>query len=324
MVRRILCIDGGGIKGVFPASFLAEIESAVGKPIASFFDLIAGTSTGGIIALGLGLGLSAHEILEFYVERGPAIFGGNKGFLAIRSLFRAKYNPAPLRCALRDVFGDRRLGESSKRLIIPSFNIDTGEVHVWKTAHHPRLERDYSALAVEVALSTASAPTYFPTYRSRSGTPLIDGGVWANNPVAVAVIEALGILKWNPADIRVLSLGCTTTPLDVDWGRRHSLGTLSWARNLADLFLSAQSVSAIGMTQHLLSDRQNLVRISPSVGKSRFQLDRVSEIPSLRGLGTSEARKTLPELRPLFLSTPAAPDFVPYHACSAEFSAVSN
>src|SRR6516225_3615857 len=94
--RRVLCIDGGGIKGVFPASFLSTIEQTLGRPIADYFDLIVGTSTGGIIALGLGLGLSASELLRFYQERGPKIFYGNGNAGWIRRWFRAKYNPEAL------------------------------------------------------------------------------------------------------------------------------------------------------------------------------------------------------------------------------------
>jgi len=311
MIRRILCIDGGGIKGVFPASFLAASEEAIGLPISSFFDLIVGTSTGGIIALGLGLGLSARDILQFYVERGPSIFAGDRRFLFMRHLVRSKYDPAPLTQALQEVFSNKRLGDSSKRLVIPSFNIDTGEVHVWKTAHHARLERDHSHLAVEVALSTAAAPTYFPTYRSESGTPLIDGGVWANNPVLIATIEAISVLGWRPADLRILSLGCTTSPLGVDWGQRYSLGVLGWARKLVDVFMTAQSTSSMGMVQHLLPDRQQLLRISPAVGKNRYELDRVSEIPSLNGLGDFEARKALPQLRAHFFNSPTQDIFKP-------------
>jgi len=83
-MRRILSIDGGGIKGVFPASFLTTLEESLGHPIAKFFDLIVGTSTGGIIALGLGLGLSAKEILSFYEEHGPSIFRGTRFARALR------------------------------------------------------------------------------------------------------------------------------------------------------------------------------------------------------------------------------------------------
>src|SRR5438309_1051265 len=100
MTRRVLCIDGGGIKGVFPASFLSKIEEAVGSPVADYFDLIVGTSTGGIIALGLGLGLRASDLLRFYQDHGPTIFNGNGKIGFLRQLVRAKYNPEPLRKCL--------------------------------------------------------------------------------------------------------------------------------------------------------------------------------------------------------------------------------
>jgi len=310
--RRILCIDGGGIKGVFPASFLATVEDAVGKPVSKFFDLIVGTSTGGIIALGLGLGFSARQMLGFYEEVGPRIFGGNEGFRRLRRLVRAKYESTELRMALQNAFGERVLGESRTRLVIPSFNIETGEVHVWKTAHHPRLERDYKHSAIEVGLSTAAAPTYFPTHLTTAGIPLIDGGVWANNPVAIAVVEALGILNWGAGDIQVLSLGCTATPLAVDWGRNHSLGVVGWSRKIVNVLMTAQSVSATGMAQHLLADRSQLMRICPVVGEGRFGLDRSDQIAVLRGLGDFEARKALPGLRSHFFNNFEAEDFTPF------------
>jgi len=312
-MRRILVIDGGGIKGAVPASFLANIEESLSHRIADYFDLIVGTSTGGIIALALGLGLSAKETLAFYEQRGPKIFCGNPRFKALRHWFRAKYDPLPLRLALEDVFGSRTLGESSKRLVIPSFNPDTGEVHVWKTSHDPRLEKDFKKLVVDVAMSTVAAPTYFPTHRLDCGTPLIDGGMWANNPIAVAVVEAIGILKWPAESLRVLSLGCTTTPLNIDWGRRHSLGTLGWADKIADVFMTGQSSGAMGMALHLVSERQNVIRISPDVG-DRYKLDSRDEIPSLKGIGASEARKALPGLRPVFFDQPVTEEFKPFHS----------
>jgi len=312
-MRRVLVIDGGGIKGVVPASFLAQVEESIPGSLAAYFDLIVGTSTGGIIALALGLGLTGGEILAFYEKHGPKIFCGNRRFRALRRWFRAKYDAQPLRYALEDVFGQRRLGESTKRLVIPSFNVDTGEVHVWKTSHDPRFERDYKSLVVDVALSTAAAPTYFPTHRLDSGTPLIDGGMWANNPIAVAMVEAIGILKWSPNDLRVLSLGCTTTALDMDSGRKHSLGKFGWADRIADVFLAGQSSGAMGMAQHLVTDRNNIMRISPLVGE-RYELDSCEEIPSLKGLGASEARKALPSLRRFFFDEGMAEEFKPIHS----------
>ena len=140
-MKRILAIDGGGIKGVFPASFLATVEDSIGDNVANYFDLIVGTSTGGIIALGLGLGLSAKEILAFYEEFGPHIFGGTRRLRWLRCFSTTKYNRGPLKKALKDTcFGDKKLGDSTKRLVIPCLNTSrTGEVHVYKTAHHPSI-----------------------------------------------------------------------------------------------------------------------------------------------------------------------------------------
>jgi patatin-like phospholipase/acyl hydrolase len=128
---RILSLDGGGIRGAFPAALLARLEEHLEHPIGRYFDLIAGTSTGGIIAIGLGLGLSATEILKLYVEQGPAIFDQEHGAVEnwvrqqVRDMahwFITKHSSQPLRRALEGVFGRRRLGESRTRLVIPAWH----------------------------------------------------------------------------------------------------------------------------------------------------------------------------------------------------------
>jgi patatin-like phospholipase/acyl hydrolase len=309
-IRRILSIDGGGIKGVFPAAFLADIEEKLDRPIVDYFDLIVGTSTGGIIALGLGMGLPAKEILRFYEERGPEIFRGNRLLGLLRWLGAAKYNPFPLRAALVDVFGATLLGESKTRLVIPSLDLETGQVHVKKTAHHPRFDRDYTEKVVDVALATAAAPTYFPTHRSEAGIPLIDGGMWSNNPMGTAAVEALGVLEWARSDVRLLGIGCTESPLSAKAYRRSRLGLNYWATRLKDVFMAGQSSASIGTAQLLLG-HENVYRVSPTVGSNRFKLDRVRDIQSLRALGASEARHHLPILREKFFQQPAEP-FLPH------------
>ncbi len=179
--------------------------------MADYFDLIVGTSTGGIDTLGLGYQLRA----TFTTLREPdRHLGGNRIVKSIRRFRVAKYSDRPLRNALETVFGERKLGESSKRLVIPSLNLDTGEVYINKTAHHSKFERDYKKKVVDVALATAAAPTFFPTHQSAVGTPLIDGGVYANNPTGLAAVEAIGVLNWPKGLLRVLSLGCTLEPFD--------------------------------------------------------------------------------------------------------------
>ncbi|MGI8423717.1 MAG: CBASS cGAMP-activated phospholipase [Chloroflexota bacterium] len=309
-VRRILSIDGGGIKGVFPASFLATVEDSIGGPVADYFDLIVGTSTGGIIALGLGLGFTAKEILGFYEQKGLQVFRRRR-FSYLRSLIWPSYDAAPLRAALEEQFGDRRLGDSRSRLVIPSLVMETGDVYIYRTAHHPRFERDHKVRAVDVALATTAAPSFFPAHRSATGVPLVDGGVWANNPTGLAVVEAIGTLGWSAESLRVLSLGCTTAPLSTSQNG-FTFGRAGWAFRLADFFMASQSCASMGTAFVLMGGHDHVRRVSPAVAKDRFSLDKVSEIATLRGLGEVEARKELPFLRQWFLQSPAE-GFTPYH-----------
>lgn len=302
--RRVLSIDGGGIKGVLPAAFLAGIEEGLPVPIHEYFDLIVGTSTGGILALGLGLGFRASELLRFYEEMGPKVFGGSALLKWARRLGYEKYSPEPLRAALIGKFGDRKLGHSHTRLVIPSFNLDTGEVYVYKTAHHQRFQKDYKTAAVEVGMATAAAPTYFPPSRSATGVPLVDGGMWANNPVGFAAVEAIGVLDWPRDEVRILSLGCTSVPLNSKLPRLLGTGGMFWATRIVDAFMVAQSSGSVGTAQ-LLAGHANVHRINPPAAPGRFSLDGIREIESLKGMGYAEARKALPTLTPIYFSTPA-------------------
>lgn len=304
--RRILTLDGGGIKGVFAASFLATLEDQVDAPIGKYFDLVSGTSTGGIIALALGLGLPARNILEMYREWGTAVFDGENMWGRLRHFFRRKYNPLSLQNALQKVFGDHTLGDSRLRLVIPSFNLQTGTVHIYKTFHHPRLTTDYREKMTTVALATSAAPTYFPPHRSSSGITLIDGGMWANNPVAVAIVEAIGVLGWERKTLRILSLGCTREIVDVSGGSSSWSGKFYWATKVADLFLAGQSSGALGMAEWLVGG-SNLCRINETVPGGAFSLDGAQRITDLQGLGAYSARFHAPRICPEFLSAPAEP-----------------
>jgi len=199
-VFRILSLDGGGIKGAFTASVVAALEDATGKSLSDYFDLITGTSTGGIIAIGLGLGLSAKDIVTFYSKSGPTIFPttslvtGPRALL--RWLFGPKYSHDVLKAAIRGVLGVRKFGESKCRLVIPTYDANAGRIFLLKTAHQERFKFDYQAPAVDVALATSAAPTYFQAapFPMHQGASYVDGGVWANCPALVGVIEAVSFL----------------------------------------------------------------------------------------------------------------------------------
>src|SRR2546426_3847238 len=158
---QIMSFDGGGIKGLFSAAVLAKLEDDLSTDISGHFDLIVGTSTGGIIALGLGLGMKPREIVQFYMEKGPKIFGSSLGLRRISHWFCRKFDQTPLRNALQECFKDKRLADSKKRLVITSYNLGADDIYLFKTPHHKRLKRDYKVPMWEIALATSAAPTYF-------------------------------------------------------------------------------------------------------------------------------------------------------------------
>ncbi len=123
-----------------------------------YFDLIVGTSTGGNIAIGLGLGFSASDLLDFYLNLGPDIFKGNRIFKTLKWLKFSKYNPDVLRDKLQEKFGTRLIGESRTRLVIPSLNLDTLKVYIYKTSHHEHLRVDYLEQAVTAAMADSRCP----------------------------------------------------------------------------------------------------------------------------------------------------------------------
>ncbi len=153
---QVLSLDGGGLKGLFSATLLACVEKDEQTRIADHFDLIVGTSTGGLIALALGAGLSPAEIVDFYERYGLSIFPAGRRASA-RQVVGVKYSDLPLRAALDEVLGDRTLDESQKRLVVPAYSLDANDVYVFKTPHHTRLRRDGADRMVDVALATTTA-----------------------------------------------------------------------------------------------------------------------------------------------------------------------
>lgn len=318
-MRKILAIDGGGIRGTFPAAFLANLEKDLDRSIGQYFDLIAGTSTGGIIAIGLGLGLTAGDILRLFEEKGPAIFAqtgaGMSAWIAARFrsgrrfLWGPKYSAEPLRKALSEILGERRLGEALTRLMIPAWHPRTQTVYIFKTAHHPRLQTDYKELAVDAAMATAAAPTYFAQHMTANDVGLIDGGLWANNPTGIAVVEAIATMGWSAEQMKVLSVGC----LDDIKVVREAYGATRLAPQIASLFMDGQSHGSLGIAHILTGDphqRRAIYRISQPVPDGFYSLDNTRRIRELKDRAFIEARIQKPILRSEFFAVPAE-EFVP-------------
>ena len=180
---------------------------------------------------------------------------------------------------LHDVLDDKRLGESKTRLVIPAWNPACQAVYIYKTAHHERLTTDYKALALDAALATSAAPTYFKEYVRGDGVGLIDGGIWANNPIAIAVVEAVGLLGWNPSQLRVLSLGCLSETYSVP--KAAGWGTL--VSKVKTLFMDGQSHGAMGIAKLLTGHEhyQEIIhRIDQVVPYNKYHMDDIRLIPT--------------------------------------------
>lgn len=300
---QILSLDGGGLRGMFSAAVLARLEEDLQLRITDHFDLIAGTSTGGIIALGLGLGLTPREIVEFYAEHGPRIFYDRSRMRGVRRLLHAKYHAEPLQDALTEMLGPRTFGESTKRLVITSYNLGEDDVYLFRTPHLAHLTRDWRELAVDVAMATAAAPTYLPVVRL-GGIRLVDGGVWANNPAMVALTEAIGPLGVPLDAIRVFSLGTT-----IDVRHRHRRldrgGLVPWASDAVEVLMRAQSNSVTKQVRHFLGDH-GVLRIDPTVPAGLLALDRV-DADDLVGRAAHASRIATPEFAHCFADHRAAP-----------------
>ncbi len=262
---RILSIDGGGIRGVFPAAFLAELERRFlgGKSIASYFDMIAGKSTGGIIALALAHGLSAQQALTIYTERGERIFPTPRGVAkwtrALRWVVKPKHDQSALKEELLRIFGDKVLDEAATRLVIPSFEGRHGEPFLYKTPHHPDYQKDRHKKFAHVALHTTAAPSYYPAVDD-DGYIMIDGGIWANNPVMNALVDALACFDVAREDIRILSLGTGESTFTVDEKTQYG-GIKEWAfMRSFNAAARARSRNALGQA-YLLVGKNNVTRI---------------------------------------------------------------
>jgi patatin-like phospholipase/acyl hydrolase len=289
---RILSLDGGGIMGAFAASALATFEQATGRRIVEHFDLITGTSTGGIIAIGLAMGASAAEVREFYEREGATIFPGRVGVKKwvgrLKDLVKPRFSNEALRATIAKVVGDRPIKEARTRLVIPSYDVNTGKVYLFKTPHHETYRHHADLPAVDAALATSAAPTYFPAHTIPGLGTFIDGGLWANCPAIVGLVEALDFLGKPPEQIRMLSLSTTSYPYRIGHPDRPR-GLVGWAPMLIDTFMFGQAQSSVNATSCLLK-RGLFHRIDPQVPPGSFRLDDPATIPQLIGLGRQYAQ----------------------------------
>ena len=307
---RILALDGGGLRGTFTAAVLAKwddmIKSGGGNHIVQHFDLVAGTSTGAILAIGLGLGLSPSEMLMFYRTKGHIIFPKNR---KLRHWLKSKYESHTLRETLQSVFGDCKLSQASCcRLVIPTVRAINGVSEAIVTAHSPDRTAFASISAVDAALASSAAPTYFDEAIVESPIAVesyIDGGIWANNPILPAIAEAVRHLKIPINRIDVLSVG--TMGNEADFRESLGKGIAGWAPTSADLFFSAQEHAATTLADCFLSPARHL-RINQQT-PCEIKLDDVAAIEDMAQRGANVGKDSFISVRSRFLDGFHTPDW---------------
>jgi uncharacterized protein len=295
---QILSLDGGGAKALFTTHVLARLEEDLDVKITDAFDLISGTSAGGIIALGLGAGLTPAELADHFDQLAQAVFprSRRRPWRRIRQLTAPLYDAEKLRAVLTEVLGTRRLADSSKRLLIPAWDVGRGSVHVFKTPHHHRLKRDWRIPMVDIAMATSAAPTYFPA-ASVDGHRLIDGGVWANNPSVIAVAEAVSMLEVPLSAIRVLNVG-TTESISAHSKKLDQGGAFQWVSTIAPTLVQAASRGGQGTAEHLVG-KGNFHRFDALVPGGLYSLDSVDS-NDISGLAAGVSRHLSPTYTDLF------------------------
>lgn len=243
---RVLSIDGGGIRGIIPALVLADLEQRTGRRVADMFDLVAGTSTGGILALGLTVPgddgrprYRAADLVGFYLDQGPRIFSRSlwRRITGLENLLEEKYPSEPIEEILQATLGDARLSDALTHVLVTSYEIERRQPQFFKSHRADEPGRDVRMW--QAARATSAAPTYFEPHRIdlEGGTggyhSLVDGGVFANNPAMCAYVESQDHRFFEPDDdVLLLSLGTGELTRRIPHEDAVGWGLAQWAQPL--------------------------------------------------------------------------------------------
>jgi uncharacterized protein len=266
--KAILSIDGGGIRGVIPALMLQHIEEEIVKrPIAEAFDVIAGTSTGGILALGLTCcdetgkaRYSARELAEIYINDGHDIFP-HETLAKARRFIAPKYSSSGRERVLSDKLMDSRLRDAVTDVVVTAYDIERREAIFFRSERATRGPAHDFAM-FDVALATSAAPTFFAPQRIRSGDGttyvLVDGGVFANNPAMCALVDGESDLQASTKDVFMLSLGTGSLTRPFPYARAKRWGLINWGFHALDIVLDGVSDTVDHQLKILLAERPYL------------------------------------------------------------------
>lgn len=294
---RVLSLDGGGVKGYLTALLLADIEIHLNEnnevyiPLGKYFDLIVGTSTGAIIAGLLAIGKTAKEIKNIYRNDIPFIFSNDMKNCKFNYL-KSKYQKKNLEEKAKEYFGDKTFSKKDLivDLIVTSVDITTAKPRLYKSNYLSKNNTRIDEKLADAIVASASAPTYFPiTKEMEYSSYLIDGGVVANNPSLIALIDGVMLKKErNFENIVLVSIGTGKVcemPYDVQKLEDTQLGWIINKKAIIELLMASQSNIAEFQTEFLAKELGiEYKRINPNLGQ-KIELDNIDKISILKNIG---------------------------------------
>jgi predicted acylesterase/phospholipase RssA len=313
-----LALTGGGYRGLFTARVLDVIEEHIKEPIGRRFDLISGTSIGGIVAIAAAFEVPMRDVVKVFLEEGENIFPPQpvrsgkigKGWDTFQHWRKPRYDSAPLRTAIsRLIDSGATLGDAKHPLAIPAVNVTQGKPQVFKTRHKHEWNRDWKFRAVDVALATAAAPTFFELAEV-GGSLYADGGLFANAPDLIAVHEAEHFFGVTPERQRLVSVGTTTRSYSISFGAGRNFGIGDWIEDerLFSVMISAQQQLVAQLLDHRLGARYCRIDHEPSQEQAKdLGLNVANDVAkrTLLALASKAATDRLgAELAPFLAHTP--------------------
>ncbi|KAB2879876.1 patatin-like phospholipase family protein [bacterium] len=297
---KILSIDGGGIRGICPAIYLDHIQQSLDHPLYEYFDMIAGTSTGGVIGLAIALGVPIEHVIKVLREGSTRLFKKlSRGYL------KPKYRTEALIAEIKLMIGETAiLHDARRRVCIPYVDLAEGRAKVYKTRHREDYVRDQNMPAWKVAASTAAAPVFFSPFEVDADRTNVDGGLWANNPSVAALTEALH-MGIPVEEVRILSIGTGTKgfqKIKPKWG----YGLVGMYNAMIDLSMQVQSESSNNIVKLICGEHYHRIQFQLS-GPHSFTLDDVGSRQVLEACALEEAARSAAEVKKIFFSSLTEP-----------------
>lgn len=287
---RILSLDGGGLRGIIPVLVIKEIERRTGKPITDSFDMIAGTSTGALIACGLSVSDDGRtpkykitDIEKIYTERGKDIFPKKnwfKGFISgVSALKNPKFSPDGLQKVLEELLGEKRIADCFKPIFVTTFDLYNNEALLFKY-RQAIANPSRNARLIDICRATSAAPTYLPAYNfmyNEKKRVCVDGGIYMNNPTVGALVEITKFHKEAPYkmdslsldEVSVLSIGTGHYSSEIARKKVEGFGLLDWATNITDVMMQAVNQTTTYQTEELTSVG-NFLRINLDIDDPKY------------------------------------------------------